>query len=113
VRHADTAMYRAKANGRNRYHFYHPQLDREEMERIELRSALYQALGTGEFELYYQPQVEVLSNRIIGVEALIRWHRPGKGMVSPASFIPLAEESGMINEIGRWVLESACAQLQQ
>ena len=113
VRHADTAMYRAKANGRNRYHFYHPQLDREEMERIELRSALYQALGTGEFELHYQPQVEVLSNRIVGVEALIRWHRPGKGMVSPASFIPLAEESGMINEIGRWVLESACAQLQQ
>lgn len=112
IKHADTAMYRAKANGRNRFNFYNHQLDREEVERIELRNALYQALRNCEFELYYQPQVDVSDNRIIGVEALIRWHRPGHGMVSPGCFIPLAEECGLINEIGLWVLNTACAQLR-
>ncbi len=112
IKHANTAMYRAKANGGNRYHFYNHHLDREAVERIELRNALYQALRNQEFELHYQPQVSVSEARILGVEALIRWHRPGKGMVSPACFIPLAEECGLINEIGSWVLESACAQLK-
>ncbi|GAA0681339.1 EAL domain-containing protein [Marinobacterium maritimum] len=112
IKHANTAMYRAKANGGNRYHFYNHHLDREAVERIELRNALYQALRNQEFELHYQPQVSVSEARIVGVEALIRWHRPGKGMVSPACFIPLAEECGLINEIGSWVLESACVQLK-
>ncbi len=112
IKHANTAMYRAKANGGNRYHFYNHHLDREAVERVELRNALYQALRNQEFELHYQPQVSASDGRIVGVEALIRWHRPGKGMVSPACFIPLAEECGLINEIGHWVLESACAQLK-
>lgn len=112
IKHANTAMYRAKANGGNRYHFYNHNLDREAVERIELRNALYQALRNSEFELHYQPQVSVVEGRIVGAEALIRWNRPGKGMVSPACFIPLAEECGLINEIGKWVLENACAQLK-
>ncbi|PSL16755.1 diguanylate cyclase/phosphodiesterase [Marinobacterium halophilum] len=113
IKHADTAMYRAKANGRNRFHFYNHEIDREEHERLALRNALHQALRNQEFELYYQPQVDVAENRITGVEALIRWHRPDHGMISPACFIPLAEECGLINEIGSWVLEQACAQLKK
>lgn len=113
IQHADAAMYRAKANGRNRYHFYNHRLDNEQSERVELENALFQALRHEEFELHYQPQIEIQSGRIIGVEALIRWQRPGHGMVSPANFIPLAEENGLITEIGSWVLERACAQLQQ
>lgn len=113
IMHAETAMYRAKRNGRNRYHFYNHQIDRETVERIELRHALYQALHRQEFELHYQPQVSIADGRIVGVEALIRWQRPQRGWISPACFIPLAEECGLINEIGHWVLETACAQLGQ
>ncbi len=113
IKHAKTAMYRAKANGGNRYHFYNHHMDREVVERMELRNALYHALRNQEFELHYQPQVSVADARIIGVEALIRWQRPGKGMISPARFIPLAEECGLINEIGLWVLESACSHLSE
>lgn len=112
LKHANTAMYRAKANGGNRCHFYNHLLDREAVERIELRNALYHALRNREFELYFQPQVSVKGEHILGVEALIRWHRPGRGMVSPDCFIPLAEECGLIGEIGGWVLDRACAQLK-
>lgn len=113
IQHADAAMYRAKANGRNRFHFYNHRLDNEQSERVELENALFHALRHDEFELHYQPQVEIRSGRVVGVEALIRWHRPGHGMVSPANFIPLAEENGLITEIGSWVLERACAQLHE
>lgn len=113
IQKADTAMYRAKANGRNHYHFYNHRLDREQSERVELENALFHALRHSELELYYQPQVDIPSGSIIGVEALIRWNRPGHGMVPPANFIPMAEESGLITELGNWVLEQACSQLKQ
>ncbi|MBA4502351.1 sensor domain-containing protein [Marinobacterium marinum] len=112
IKHADTAMCRAKANGGNRCQFYNHHLDREAVERIELRNALYQALPNQEFELHYQPQVSVHDARITCVEALIRWHHPDKGTVAPDCFIPLAEESGLIKEIGSWVLDTACQQLK-
>lgn len=111
IQHADTAMYRAKRNGRNRYQFYNHQLDREQLERVELENALFHALKHQEFELYYQPQVDISTGLIDGAEALIRWNRPDHGMVSPGCFIPLAEECGLIGEIGNWVLEQACAQM--
>lgn len=111
IQHADTAMYRAKAQGRNRFQFYNHQLDREQLERVELENALFHALKHEEFELYYQPQVDIKTGLIDGAEALIRWNRPDHGMVSPGSFIPLAEECGLIGDIGDWVLEQACAQM--
>ncbi|MBV0932778.1 EAL domain-containing protein [Marinobacterium weihaiense] len=113
IQHADAAMYRAKANGRNRFHFYNPQLDREQLERVALENALFHALQHGEFELHYQPQVDIRTGRIDGAEALIRWNRPGHSLVSPGCFIPLAEECGLIGDIGNWVLEEACAQMQR
>ena len=113
IQHADSAMYRAKANGRNRFQFYNHQLDREQLERVELENALFHALKHQELELHYQPQVDISSGRIDGAEALIRWNRPGHGMVSPGCFIPLAEECGLIGDIGNWVLEQACAQMQR
>lgn len=113
IQHSDAAMYRAKANGRNRFHFYNHRLDNEQSERVELENALFHALRHDEFELHYQPQLDIPSGNIIGVEALIRWNRPGHGLVSPANFIPLAEENGLITELGSWVLEQACSQLQQ
>lgn len=113
IQHADIAMYRAKAQGRNRFHFYNHQLDQEQLERAELENALFHALKQQEFELYYQPQVNIKTGQIDGAEALIRWNRPNHGMVSPDAFIPLAEECGLIADIGDWVLEQACAQMHQ
>ncbi len=113
IQHADIAMYRAKAQGRNRFQFYNHQLDQEQLERAELENALFHALKQQEFELHYQPQVNIKTGRIDGVEALIRWNRPDHGMVSPGAFIPLAEECGLIADIGDWVLEQACSQMHQ
>jgi diguanylate cyclase (GGDEF)-like protein/PAS domain S-box-containing protein len=110
LKFADTAMYRAKESGRNAIRFFQPSIQQAAEERFELHNKLRQALQGDEFELHYQPQYNS-ECRIIGAESLLRWHQPELGMVSPARFIPLAEESGLILDIGIWVLQEACRQL--
>jgi diguanylate cyclase (GGDEF)-like protein len=110
LRNADIAMYRAKADGRGQFHFFEPEMDRCIQARRTLELELRKALSNGEFELYYQPVVNLRSGDVSGFEALLRWHHPERGMVSPAEFIPLAEETGLIIPLGEWVLRKACAE---
>ncbi|MBZ0105493.1 MAG: EAL domain-containing protein [Sulfuricella denitrificans] len=112
LKNADVAMYRAKKRGRNAYRFYNEGMNTSSAERLSLESRLRHAVDNGELLLYYQPQLNLHSGEIIGAEALIRWQHPELGMVSPAKFIPLAEESGLIFPIGEWVMRTACHQLK-
>ncbi len=107
---ADAAMYRAKDLGRGGFQFYRAEMGQNARERAELEAALHLALERGELALYYQPQVDLATGRVVGFEALMRWTRPGKGAVSPAHFIPIAEESGLIVQMGDWALNTACRQ---
>lgn len=113
MKHADVAMYYAKERGRRCYKFYSDSLDARAMERLQLEESLRTALAKEQFQLVYQPQVDLTSGQICGAEALIRWHHPELGLVSPADFIPIAEETGQIIEIGEWVFATACAQARQ
>jgi len=110
IEHADIAMYRAKKLGRNNFQFYTPAMNEESLERVRIESALRVALERKEFVLHYQPQVDLQSGRIVGMEALIRWQHPELGMVPPARFIGIAEDTGLIVPIGAWVMRTACAQ---
>lgn len=110
-RNADLAMYRAKDAGRNTFQFFEPAMTRAAMERRNLESDLRLALEQGEFLLHYQPIFDLQEGRMAGAEALVRWLHPRRGLVSPNAFIPLAEENGLIRELGTWVLEQACHQL--
>jgi len=112
IKCADLAMYNAKKMGRNGYSFYSEELQSLADNYASLQADLHHALAHNEFELHYQPQVNTHDNRICGVEALIRWHHPTRGMVPPNDFIPIAESLGLINDIGQWVVEDACRQLK-
>ena len=110
LKNADAAMYRAKELGRNRFQFFTADVNERIRRRLELESSLRLALEREEFELHYQPQVGLRDGSIVGVEALVRWRHPQKGLIGPAHFIGFAEESGLIVELGDWVLRHACAQ---
>ena len=110
LKNADSAMYKAKENGKNQYVVCSSELKNEVIEKIRITNSLYRALERGEFYLNYQPQIQVSTGKIIGLEALIRWRHHELGLVSPVVFIPIAEQIGVIGEIGAWVLRQACLQ---
>lgn len=112
IGNADIAMYHAKKLGGSRYHFFKPELNDLAVEQQRIEGDLYRALDHQEFELYYQAQVDLQTKNIIGVEALIRWHHPVRGLLTPSAFVPIAEKCGAIVPIGRWVLREACRQMQ-
>ena len=112
MKDADTAMYHAKAMGRNNSQFFSPEMNQSSSERLQMENSLHRALECGEFAVHYQPQADIASGRLVGAEALIRWHHPERGMISPLAFIPLAEENGMILPIGAWVLREVCRQIK-
>ncbi len=113
IKNADIAMYKAKENGKNRYELCTAAMKSSLLEIMKLTNQLYQAVVRKEFELHYQPQVDISSGMIVGFEALIRWNHPELGMISPVKFIPIAEKTGLILPIGEWVLKSACRQMKQ
>lgn len=110
IRAVDTAVNNAKKHGPNAIQFFEPKMAAATTRYIEIRNALIRAIENQEFELHYQPQINLQTGDVIGAEALIRWHRPGHGLVMPGQFIDVAEESGLIEPIGRWVLQTACKQ---
>ncbi len=112
LKNADSAMYYAKSNGKNNYQFYSKVLNAEALERLELENSLHHALDRCEFEIYYQPKIETRSRKICGAEALLRWNHPQKGWISPAQFIPIAEELGLIIPIGEWIIHTVCTQVK-
>jgi len=109
---ADLALYRAKDAGRNQFRFHDAKLDREVHERVQIGSDLHRAIERDEFELYYQPQVDLVSGRTVGLEALIRWNHPTRGLLMPSTFIPIAESNGSILPIGEWLIDRACRQFK-
>jgi diguanylate cyclase (GGDEF)-like protein/PAS domain S-box-containing protein len=110
IKNADLAMYAAKAEGRRTHRFFEPAMDARAKARLTMEQDLRQAMVDGGFEIHYQPLLDLRSNGVTGCEALLRWRHPERGMVSPAEFIPLAEDTGLINELGDWVLQTACAE---
>ncbi len=110
LKKADMAMYRAKESGRNAHRFFNEQMNVEAVDHLAMRNGLRRAVERGEFMLHYQPQIDLASGAVVGVEALIRWNHPESGMIAPGRFIPVAEESGLILPIGAWVMREACRQ---
>jgi diguanylate cyclase (GGDEF)-like protein len=110
IKNADLAMYAAKSSGRRTHRFFEPAMDASAKARLMMEQDLRQTLAHGGFDLHYQPLVHLGRNEVSGCEALLRWRHPERGMVSPAEFIPVAEDTGLINEIGDWVLRTACAE---
>jgi len=113
IQYADTAMYRAKEAGRDAFRFFTAEMNAQSLARLDMENALRRAIDNKEFVLYFQPKVHITTGRISGAEALIRWQRPGHGMVSPALFIPLLEETGLIVRVGNWVIDEACRKIAE
>lgn len=111
LQHADAAMYQAKEDGRNTYQFFTPELNERALERMQLEGQLLHAIERNEFVLHFQPIVDVRSRQLVGAEALLRWHNPELGEIRPDRFVPLAEDTGLIVPIGRWLLDAACRTL--
>ncbi|MEP6788226.1 MAG: EAL domain-containing protein, partial [Acidobacteriota bacterium] len=110
LRNADVAMYMSKSNGKNRYTVFEDEMHDVVVKRVRLESDMRAALDNGEFEVYYQPILDLQSEKVMGMEALVRWNHPKDGLILPLDFIPLAEETGLIVPLGRWIMEEACAQ---
>ncbi len=113
IKHADVAMYHVKGQGKNGYQFYSNEMNAPYIEKLSLDTGIHKALDNNEFHLVYQPQINLRTGEIVGVEALLRWDHPEHGSISPAEFIPFAEESGLIVDIGHWVIKTACAELNR
>lgn len=113
IRNADIAMYHAKSEGKNNFQFFTANMNEKAQQRLEMESRLRHAIEQNHFQLYYQPQINLVSGKITGLEALIRWQDPQRGMISPLEFIPLAEDTGMIGPIGDWVIQTACREIKQ
>jgi predicted signal transduction protein with EAL and GGDEF domain len=110
IKNADLAMYGAKADGRRTYRFFEPEMDASAKARLSMEQDLRQAIAGGGFEIHYQPLVDLKTDQVTGCEALLRWRHAERGMISPAEFIPVLEDTGLINELGEWVLKTACCE---
>jgi diguanylate cyclase (GGDEF)-like protein/PAS domain S-box-containing protein len=113
IQYADTAMYRAKEAGRDAFRFFTAEMNAQSLARLDMENALRRAIDNNEFVLFYQPKVHIATGRISGAEVLLRWQRPGHGMVSPALFIPLLEETGLIVRVGSWVIHESCRKIAE